>query len=143
MTDKLRLTWDQFHQDTKILCTKIKQAGHFDKIIAVSRGGLFPAAIVAYELDIRQLEVINIIGYDFDQKLANPQISGFAGKTDKQTLIIDDLSDTGRSIELLRQRFPAAVYAVVYAKPQGLTAPDIYAKEIDDLWVVFPWDNER
>lgn len=139
--DKLNITWSDFHQDVKTLCEKLKQTGEYNKIIAISRGGLIPAGIVAYELDIRHSEVINIVSYDHANQLSSTKIFGYSGLADEHTLVIDDLSDTGNSINLLRQRFPKATYAVVYVKPQGLTAPDIYTKEMPDSWLVFPWDE--
>ena len=59
MTEKIYINWSEFHQDVKDLCKKIKESGEFDKIIAISRGGLIPAAIIAYELNIRNTETIN------------------------------------------------------------------------------------
>ena len=138
--NKTRLTWEQFHQDVKVLCQKIKESGSYNKIIAISRGGLIPAGIVAYELNIRNMSTVNIISYHDDRQLNKADVFGFDGQADRRTLIIDDLSDTGRSIKLLRQLIPNAVYATVYAKPDGLDAPDIYAKEMPNSWVAFPWD---
>lgn len=139
---KIYISWSDFHQDTKDLCTCLKANYQFDKIIAISRGGLLPAGIAAYELDIRNCETVNIASYDHDKMRSDDEIeiSAVIGEIDEKTLIIDDLADSGRTLQLLRKRFPQAVYAVVYAKPQGKAAVDVFAKEIPDEWVVFPWD---
>ncbi|MDR1026303.1 MAG: xanthine phosphoribosyltransferase [Lactobacillus sp.] len=140
MPEKLTITWQELHKDTKALCRKIKKAGDFNKIVAVSRGGLVPAGILAYELNIRNSSVVNLISYDDDRKLDTAKVFGLDGEIDDKTIIVDDLSDTGSSIAILRNLYPQALYAVVYAKPEGLKAPDIYAKKMKDVWIVFPWD---
>ena len=140
MTNKIHITWEQFHNDTKDLCNKIKQAGNFNKIITVSRGGLIPAGIVAYELDIRDTSVVNIRSYNGEDKLEKVEVFGFDGQADENTLVIDDLSDTGRSINILRQLFPKARQVTVYTKTTSTQKPDIYTKEMPNKWIVFPWD---
>ena len=143
MTEKLYITWDEFHKDTKELCKKIKDKGTFNKIIAVSRGGLLPAGIIAYELNIRNVEVVNMSTYD-DNKQRNSKdfvldLSS-AGAADEQTLVIDDLSDTGNTFNLLRPMFPKACFVAVYAKTKGSSCVDIFARKMPDSWIVFPWD---
>lgn len=44
MTDKIHIRWEEFHQDVKTVCKKIKSSGTYNKIVAISRGGLLPAA---------------------------------------------------------------------------------------------------
>ncbi|MGN0913459.1 MAG: xanthine phosphoribosyltransferase, partial [Alphaproteobacteria bacterium] len=68
MTKKLYIKWDEFHNHAKELCEKIKQSGEYNKIVAISRGGLIPAGILAYELDIRNSQAINISSYDEDKQ---------------------------------------------------------------------------
>ena len=63
MSSKYYITWDEFHQDVKTLAKKLGK-GRFNKIIAISRGGLLPAGILAYELDIRNSQAINVSSYD-------------------------------------------------------------------------------
>ena len=142
MADKLYINWQEFHQDTKALAKKIRAHGKFDKIIAISRGGLIPAGILAYELDIRNSQAINISSYDGENRRAEDQIevSADIGAVDAATLIVDDLSDTGSTIRLLRRSFPNACYVTVYAKPKGKADVDIFARELPDKWLVFPWD---
>jgi len=142
MPEKLYISWDEFHRHCKQLAQKIKNNRSFDKIIAVSRGGLIPAGILAYELDIRNVEVVNMSSYDGDKQRADDDISihSFVGKEDEHTLVIDDLSDSGKTFKLLRPLFPEAVFAAVYAKKQGAAVTDLYVKDIPDVWVVFPWD---
>ena len=60
MVDKVYITWNEFHQHAKILASKIKESGKYNKIIAISRGGLLPAGILSYELDIRNTQAIKI-----------------------------------------------------------------------------------
>lgn len=142
MSDKLYISWQEFHQHTKQLAEKLKSNGSWNKIVAVSRGGLLPAGILAYELDIRNVEVVNMSSYDGDKQRSkeNIDIKSFVGDVDENTIVIDDLSDTGNTFRLLRQEFPHAHFAAVYAKSKGKNLVDFYVSEMPDQWIVFPWD---
>lgn len=144
MDDKIYLSWEEFHNDVKCLCEKIKQSGTYDKIVAISRGGLIPAGIVAYELNIRNSSIINIATYIGAEhlKLDEVDMPEYVGKVDENTLIIDDLSDSGQTFRVMRRQFPQGKFVTVYAKPKGKDEAEIFAKEIPDKWVVFPWDKE-
>lgn len=144
MTNKLYISWNEFHQDVKNLAQKIKEHGTFNRIIAVSRGGLIPAGILSYELDIRQCDSINIQTYDDKQQrsAADIVIDNKLDKADSRTLIIDDLSDSGQTFQILKNLFPEACRVAVYAKPNGKKDTNIFARALPDQWVVFPWDIE-
>ena len=43
-------------------------AGPFDAVVAITRGGLVPAAIVARELGIRVIETVCVASYDYDKQ---------------------------------------------------------------------------
>ena len=142
MTDKIYIRWDEFHQDVKDVCEKIKNSGTYNKIVAISRGGLLPAGIIAYELDIRNCHALNIATYigDEHRELDHFENLEDVGEINSQTLIIDDLADSGQTFRLLRKEFPDARFVSIYSKPAGLKQVDIYARELPDQWVVFPWD---
>ena len=84
MTEKLYISWEEFHKHAKQLATKLKDAGQWNKIVAVSRGGLLPAGILAYELDIRNVEVVNMSSYDGDKQRSQNDIDikSFVGGVD-------------------------------------------------------------
>lgn len=142
MTDKIYLNWEDFHQDVKNLCAKIKKDGDYNKIVAISRGGLIPAGIIAYELNIRNSAVINISTYVGAKHLKLDEVDSpeFVGRVDEKTLIIDDLADSGQTFRVMRRQFPQGKYVTVYAKEKGKAEVDIYARELPDQWIVFPWD---
>lgn len=143
MTTKFCISWQEFHSDTKQLVEKIKAAGTFNRIVAVSRGGLIPAGIIAYELNIRNCETINMSSYEADgTRRPDDKIELRANldNIDSQTLIIDDLSDTGRTYKILRGLFPQAKFVTVYSKAAGVSEVDIYARLMPDQWIEFPWD---
>lgn len=144
MTEKVYIKWDEFHQDVKNLCAKIKQSGEYNKIVAISRGGLLPAGIVAYELNIRNTAVINIATYVGAEHLKLDEVDhpAHVGPVDEKTLIVDDLSDSGQTFKVMRRQFPAGKYVTVYAKLRGKEEVDIFAREVPDEWIVFPWDIE-
>ena len=52
------VSWDQFHRDARALAWRLSACGPFDAIIAITRGGLVPAAIVARELNVRVIETV-------------------------------------------------------------------------------------
>lgn len=148
MTNKIHIEWDEFHQHCKKLVQLLKNKGTFNKIVAVSRGGLVPAGILAYQLNIRNCETINMSSYDdspvapdsLRRDDAEIELRAAVSQVDNQTLIIDDLADTGRTFRILRQMYPQAVYCSIYAKDAGKSSVDVYAEGLPDAWIVFPWD---
>jgi len=58
------VSWDQFHRDCRALTWRLNEVGPFHAVIAITRGGLVPAAIVARELDVRLIETICVASYD-------------------------------------------------------------------------------
>ena len=143
MTDKIYITWNEFHQDVKNLCKKIKNSGKdFNKIVAISRGGFIPAGIIAYELDIRKTAVINISTYVGSKHLKLDEVDNpeYVGRVDEKTLIVDDLSDSGQTFQVMRRQFPNGTYVTIYAKKRGSQQVDIYERDMPEKWLVFPWD---
>lgn len=143
MTEKLFLSWSDFHSDCRRLAEAVKQSGKtYNRILAVSRGGLIPAGILAYELNIRDCEAVNMSSYDAGgQRRDDAAIELRADKSaDEKTLVIDDISDSGRTFRLLRCLYPQACFASVYVKAAGESAVDLFAQKLPDRWLVFPWD---
>ena len=55
-------------------------------------------------------------------------------------LIIDDLVDSGRTLEIVKNSYPKAHYATIYAKPKGRPMVDSFITEVSqDTWIFFPW----
>ena len=140
------VSWDQFHRDARALAWRLSTAGPFSAVVAITRGGLVPAAVVARELGIRVIETICVASYDYDKqgtisilKDVSERIVG----TDKGAgvLIIDDLVDTGATARVVREILPKAHFATVYAKPLGRPLVDSFITEVSqDTWIYLPWD---
>lgn len=142
MADKIYIDWNDFHQDVKELCKILKNEGRYNKIVAVSRGGLLPAGVIAYELDIRNTAVINVSTYVGEEHLKLDKIADAdnVGEVDEKTLVVDDLADSGQTFSVMRKQFPKGRFVSVYAKEKGKKEVDFYAREMPDEWIVFPWD---
>jgi len=112
--------------------------------VAITRGGMAPAMIVARELDIRTVDTISVKSYDNQTQSApriikSPDMDVVGDGTG--VLIIDDLVDTGRTLEVVRATMPKAHVATVYAKPMGRPQVDTFITEVSqDTWIFFPWD---
>ncbi|MBT6094058.1 MAG: xanthine phosphoribosyltransferase [Rhodospirillaceae bacterium] len=141
------VTWTEVHRDTKYLTRKLLPLGPWKGIIALTRGGLVPAAILAREMEIRVIDTLCISSYDY--QIADGSIEILKTPEDavkcqgKGWLLIDDLVDTGTTAKAARGIIPKAHFATVYAKPKGLKQVDTYVHDIpQDVWVFFPWDTE-
>ena len=145
MSDKIYISWEIFHQDVKNLCKKLRASKKpYNKIVAISRGGFIPSGIIAYELNIRNSSVVNITTYIGDTHIKIEKIDNteHLGIIDENTLIIDDLVDSGQTLKIMRKTYPNATYVTIYAKDNGKDQVDIYEKSMPDKWLVFPWDIE-
>jgi len=136
------VSWEAFHRATKELARQLV-GQNFNAIVAVSRGGLVPAAILARELNIRVLDSICIASYQHDQQGSLRVLKDAQLNDSAQLLIVDDLVDTGETAKALRQRFPTARFVTVYANPQRKPLVDHYVTDIEqDTWIQLPWDME-
>ncbi len=147
--DEIIISWVELHRDARYLSEVLHQKGPYKGIIAVTRGGLVPAALVARELDIRLVDTICVTSYDADEAGAAAQqqgqvkvLKGVAGDGEGY-LLIDDLVDTGRTAQAVRRLLPKAYFATLYAKPAGRAIVDTFVKEFKQTkWIHFPWDIE-
>ena len=140
------VSWDQFHRDARALTWRLSGSGPFSAIVAITRGGLVPAAIVARELDIRLIETVCVASYhDYVSQGEMHVLKGISPELSKEggegILIIDDLTDTGKTAAEVRAMLPKAHFAAVYAKPKGRPLVDTFVTEVSqDTWIYFPWD---
>jgi xanthine phosphoribosyltransferase len=140
------VSWDQFHRDARALAWRLSAAGPFRAVVAITRGGLVPAAIVARELGIRVIESVCVASYDYDKQgqisVLKPVSADIVGDDrGAGVLIVDDLVDTGATAKVVREMMPKAHFATVYAKPQGRPLVDTFVTEVSqDTWIYLPWD---
>ncbi len=141
------VSWDQFHRDARALAWRLSGSGQvWSAIVCITRGGLVPAAIISRELNIRRIDTVCIASYhDYTSqgemqvlKEITPDILATQGEG---ILIVDDLTDTGKTAAIVRAMLPKGHFATVYAKPKGRPLVDTFVTEVSqDTWIYFPWD---
>jgi len=107
-----------------------------------------PAAIIARELGVRNIETVCIASYhEYKEQGELVILKPIADELVKRCadgeniLVIDDLADTGATAKKVRELMPNAHIATVYAKPTGKPTVDTYVTEVSqDTWIYFPWD---
>ena len=136
------ISWEQLHRDARALSWRLHDREQpYEGIVAVTRGGLVPAAIIARELEIHLIDTVCITSYSWQDQGKSDVLKGIEG-SGEGLLIIDDLVDTGTTAKVVRQMLPEACFATVYAKPAGTPLVDVYITEVSqDTWILFPWDS--
>ena len=139
------VSWDQFHRDCKALAWRlVEKEENWKGIVAITRGGMIPAGIIARELEIKTIDTICISSYDDKSQREARMIKDFDHAlvgNGAGWLVIDDLVDTGNTAKIIRQLAPQAHLATVYAKPAGEPLVDTYVTWVSqDTWIYFPWD---
>ena len=142
------ISWDQIHRDSRALAWRLDGHGPDDgawrAVVAITRGGMAPAMIVSRELDIRTVDTVSVRSYHHQSQgeaevLKAPDKDIMGDGTG--ILIVDDLVDTGKTLELVREHYPKAHFACVYAKPEGEKQADTFITGVSqDTWIFFPWD---
>ena len=141
------ISWEELHRNARALSWRLLEKGPWKGIIAITRGGLVPAAILARELDIRLIDTVCISSYastdDGDKSQGELQLLKAAAGDGEGMLLVDDLVDTGKTAKYVRELLPKAHFATVYAKPSGKPLVDTFVTEVSqDTWIRFPWDME-
>ena len=140
--EKYVVTWDMFHMRARKLAERLLPASQWKGIIAVSRGGLFPAAVLARELNIRHVETVCIASYDHDNQGELKVLhAAEVANGGEGFIVVDDLVDTGNTARAIRDMYPNAKFVTVFAKPMGASLVDDYVVDIpQETWIEQPWD---
>jgi Adenine/guanine phosphoribosyltransferases and related PRPP-binding proteins len=133
MSKKFYVSWENLHREARRLSRRQLPASQWKGILAVSRGGLVPAAIMARELGIRFVDTICISSYEHDSQGDLNVLKRIDGDGEG-FLIVDDLVDSGNTARLLREMYPKARLVTVFAKPKG-------EHLVDDFEVSIPQDT--
>lgn len=123
--EKLVLSWTGFDEIINDICRKIYKSGiEISRVYGIPRGGLVPAVTLSHRLGIPLTDSVG-----------------------PYTLIVDDISDSGRTFQKLTnagrisQEFPSVYTASVYIREGTVHLPNFYGLEIkDSRWIVFPWE---
>ncbi len=145
------LSWPQFGRACRELATEIDADGFRpDLILAIARGGLFPAGALGYALDVKNLHVINVEFYTgVDERLPMPVVLPPVPKpvdlSGARVLIADDVADTGATLRLVKDFCADHVAevrcAVIYEKTRSTVTCE-YVWHRTDLWIDFPWSSD-
>ena len=144
------VSWDQLHRDARALAWRLDgkgpgEGGAWRAVVGITRGGLVPAMIVSRELDVRVVDTISVKSYSHQAQAPEAKVTKSPQAElmgdGEGILVVDDLVDTGKTLELVRRLYPRAHFATVYAKPKGKPLVDTYVTEVSqDTWIFFPWD---
>ncbi len=146
--DKVYLTWWQIDRAVFSLARSIAASFEPDVIIGVARGGLIPAVRISHILGDIEMRVIDVKFYkDIGERREEPIVTiPIHGPLDgKKVLIVDDVSDTGRTMEVVMGEVKKAgaeevKVACLAMKPWTKVVPDFYVFRTDE-WIVFPWEE--
>src|SRR3954451_14575674 len=145
------MTWDELGEAARDLAQAVVDSGYTpDIVLAIARGGLLPGGAVGYALGVKNSCAMSVEFYtDVDQRLEVPLILPPAPELvdlgHARMLIVDDVADTGRTLEVVQEFCAGKVAevrtAVLYEKPQSLVKCD-YVWRRTDSWIDFPWSAQ-
>jgi|TARA_B110000263_G_scaffold245073_1_gene254079 hypoxanthine phosphoribosyltransferase len=114
-----------------------------DVIISLNRGGCVPGVYLSHLINVPH-EVIDLKKTDKSQYLNS--IEKY-----KNILIVDDINDTGKTLQLTKSLFSNSIAVIKYGVLVNNESSDFivnYAaidinKKVDDSWIVFPWEEMK
>jgi uncharacterized protein len=150
-SDREVLTWESFGEGSRALGQLIADTGYQpDIILGVARGGLLPAAAVAYALDVKNLFTMNVEFYTgvderLDFPVMLPPLLNAVDLKGARVLVADDVADTGATLQLVKEFCAEHVHdvrcAVLYEKPRSIVKCE-YVWRRTDRWIDFPWSSQ-
>ena len=145
------LTYELFGQGVRELARSVAASGFTpDILLGVARGGLIPAGALGYALDCKNLFTISVEFYTgvdtrLDVPVMLPPFLDASDLDEARVLIVDDVADTGATLQLVQQfcagHVAQARTAVLYEKPGSVVKPDFVWRRTD-RWINFPWSSE-
>lgn len=141
------VSWEEIDRHARALAWRLAELRPPETpwrgIVAITRGGLVPACIVARELDIRRIDTLCAVSYEDTRHQGELDIlkKPLEAGDGEGWIVIDDLADTGKTFRAARAILPRAYFACIYVKPMGAPTADTHVLEVSqDTWIHFPWE---
>lgn len=138
--------YDTFLRDMVGLADRIDDS--FDAIVAVARGGMTMAHMLAEFKNLRNVFLVNAVGYEDNKKMNEVKVFNIPDLAKfKKVLIVDDIADSGETlkkvIETLKKAYPDTIFktATIFYKPKSVFQPDYWLKETEE-WIDFFWSED-
>jgi len=146
--DREVLTWNAFGEASRDLARDVLRSGFEPEIVvAIARGGLLLAGGVAYALGVKSCGAVNAefytgVGTRLPEPIMLPPLLDAESIVGKKVLLVDDVSDSGRTLAMVVQLLEAGGAevrtVVLYTKPGTVYEPT-YTWKRTDKWINFPW----
>jgi hypoxanthine phosphoribosyltransferase len=150
VSERETLTWPVYGDAAADLGRQVAASGFVpDIVLGIARGGLVLAASLAYALECKNLFTINVefytgVGTTLDAPVMLPPLLDTADLVDMSVLVVDDVADSGKTLELVMDfchgHVSVARSAVLYEKPTTVVGAD-YVWRRTDRWIDFPWSS--
>ena len=142
----MSMGWDDVEKAVTALATTLEREFVPDLIVGIARGGLIPAVRLSHLLRDKLLRMIHIKFYKgVNLRKEKPELLADVGELPPKVLIVDDVADTGATLEFVLERVKGKgakdiKIATIAYKPRSRVKPDYYVFETDK-WIVFPWEE--
>lgn len=146
--------WIEIHQAVLQLTRQMLDEKYHPKyIVGVARGGAIPAVMLSHCFGATPIEFCHASSYEFKQTIPTHKRQlafSFAKVLDDgfydnpEVLFVDDLSDSGQTMQHIKMLHPKATLATLFYKAEGpmdiplIDYPGIYKRKLE--WLVFPWE---
>jgi hypoxanthine phosphoribosyltransferase len=150
-SEKEVLSWPSFGDASRELAQLVSDSEYRPGIIlGIARGGLIPAAAIAYALDVKNVFMMSVEFYTgvderLDFPVMLPPLLNAVDIAGSRVLVIDDVADTGGTLKLVKdfclEHVTEVRCAVLYEKPRSAVKCE-YVWRRTDRWVNFPWSSQ-
>ena len=145
MKEKHYISYNKISERCKEIAEELKDKG-IDRIVAITRGGMVPACLLANLLNVREIHTLSMASYSEDNERQEITLLAFPSTTDSNhTLFVDDLVDSGFTYKWVKNLFPESLFVALFSKtstPKDVKV-DCKVEEMDaNLWLEFPWELE-
>jgi xanthine phosphoribosyltransferase len=144
VSEKAFLSWDEIHSAARAIYEDLRETFAPTAILAITRGGLIPAALFGYFFDVKKISVVGMerIGTEDGGRYIHrlTDFPSYSEEEQETLLIVDDVADTGITADVVRQVYPKATIVTLSAKLAGRDMVHRYSIVVpQDTWIVFPW----
>lgn len=125
------VTWSEIQDCVSKIADWIQKTHKGDLFLyGIPNGGLIPTAMLSYQLKLRGVNA-RIMGHVCDIHHENV----------RNLIIIDDICDSGDTLQAAKTLFPSAKTATLYQRHNAKFNADYHACNVnDDRWLRFIWE---